>query len=225
VTSRKCNLIILGPPGAGKGTQARVVAKSLGVPHVDCGRVLRDEAAAETEFGVKATEFVVKGKLVPDELIISIMLKRIRQPDCDVGFLLDGFPRTLGQAKGLDRQLEACGERLDNIISLSISEETTIERLSSRRYCPADGRVYNIFTAPPATDGECDDCGGDLIQRTDDEPDTIRERFRVYHRETEPLIEYYSSNEGFLDINGGLDADVVAVNIISAIRAGGRCGI
>ncbi len=225
MTSRRCNLIILGAPGAGKGTQAQVVSKQLGVPHVDCGRVVRSEVAEKTEFGAKAEGYMVQGKLVPDDLMIGIVLKRLNRPDYKDGFLLDGFPRTLDQAVKLDEFLDDSASRLDYVISLGISEETAVRRLSSRRVCPVDGRVYNLLTAPPGNEDTCDVCQNKLVQRPDDMPGTIIERLKVYHEETAPLIEYYKSGDGFLDIDGGGETDVVSESIMSAIRERGRCGI
>ena len=219
-----CNLIILGPPGAGKGTQARVVAERLGIRHIDCGRVVRDEVSAKTEFGSKAEEYMLAGKLVPDNLIIGMMLKRISEPDCGDGYLLDGFPRTLKQARGLDGFLVENSMRLDYIIYLGLDEEAAVKRLSSRRYCPKCGSVFNLLTAPPEAEGKCDGCGGELVQRDDDKPETIVERLKVYEAETAPLREHYGESGGYLAIDGGKDAEVVVNEIINSIREGGRCG-
>jgi adenylate kinase len=218
-----CNLIILGPPGAGKGTQARVVAQRLGIPHIDCGRVVRDEVAAGSEFGLKAEEFMVAGRLVPDELIVGIMLKRLSEPDCSAGFVLDGFPRTIEQAKGLDDYLASSGGRLDYIVYVGLDEGTAVVRLGSRRYCPVCGRVFNVLSAPPEVEGKCDDCGGELVLRPDDRPETVIERLRVYEAETAPLVEHYRTAGGYLEMDGRKDAAEVTEQIIKAIHKGGRC--
>lgn len=219
-----CNLIILGPPGAGKGTQAKGVSEKLGIAHIDCGRVVRDEVSGKTEFGRKAEEYMDAGRLVPDELIIGMMLKRIGEPGCDGGYLLDGFPRTLQQARGLDEFLSGKGKRLDYILSLAIDEDTAVRRLSSRRYCPACGSVFNVLTAPPKMDGICDNCAGELVQRTDDKPETIIERLKVYEAETAPVKEYYRNAEGYMEFDSSGDPGVVMEEIVTAIREGGRCG-
>jgi len=217
-----CRLIILGPPGAGKGTQARLIAESLGVKHLDCGQVIRNEVSDETVFGKKAREHMVSGGLVPDELIIEMMLKRLSEQDCIGGFLLDGFPRTVKQARGLDGFLIDNGFRLDYIIYLGISEETAVSRLSARRYCPACGRVYNLQTMPPVVEGQCD-CGGQLEQRPDDMPDTVLNRLRVYREETAPLIDYYSKSEGYMEFDGGKPGEEVTGDIVKSVLEGGRC--
>ncbi len=217
-----CRLIILGPPGAGKGTQARQIALKIGVKHVDCGQVVRGEVTNETEFGRKAKEYMVSGRLVPDELIIGIMHKCLGQEECADGFLLDGFPRTVVQAKALDEFLDGCGVHLDYIICLEITEETAVKRLSSRRYCPKCGRVYNLLTMPPKVPGQCE-CGGKLEQRPDDMPETILNRMKVYEKETAPLIDFYSDRDGYLEFDGNKPGEEVSDEIVRAIREGGNC--
>jgi len=221
--SRFCSLIIMGPPGAGKGTQARVISERLGVLHIDCGQVVRKEVASQTEFGLKAKEYMLAGRLVPDELIIGIMLKRLKVADCANGFLLDGFPRTVEQAKGLDNYLSAKDAKLDYIIFLGITERTAIQRLTSRRFCPSCGRVFNILTAPPKVEGVCDNCGREIEQRPDDKPETVIARLKVYELETAPLRNYYKDSEGYLEFDGDKPGEAVTEDVIDAINAGGRC--
>jgi adenylate kinase len=213
----------MGPPGAGKGTQARVIAECLGLLHIDCGRLIRQEVADETELGGKAKEHMLAGRLVPDELIIGMMLKRLDAPDSAKGFLLDGFPRTLEQVEGLEKYLADKDERLDYVIYLGVSEETAVKRLSSRQYCPSCGMVFNLLTAPPEVEGVCDKCAGKLEQRGDDKPETVLERLDVYEEETAPLREYYEKADGYLEINGDKSSDEVSEEILAAIKTGGRC--
>ena len=218
-----CNLIILGPPGAGKGTQAKLIAQRLGVCHIDCGNVIRHEVTGQTEFGRKAKEHMLAGRLVPDDLVIDIMLKRLDSTDCGNGFLLDGFPRTVYQAEGLDKFLAGRDNRLDFMIYLDVSGDTAVRRLSSRRYCPVCGRTYNVVTAPPKLEGICDFDGEKLQTRPDDRPDTIIERIRVYEQETSPLRKYYGGNQGYMEFDGGKPGETVTEEIIDRIRVGGRC--
>jgi len=218
-----CKLIILGPPGAGKGTQARVIAERLGISHIDCGQVVRGEVNGETGFGKQAKEHMLAGRLVPDELIIDMMLGRLSGRSSYEGYMLDGFPRTVVQAEGLEKFLTAKGEKLDYIIYLGISEETAVRRLSSRRYCPACGAVYNIATMPPKVEGICDKCGGEIKQRPDDMPDTVIERLKVYEAETLPLVDYFRESGGYLAVDGDKDGEEVTEEVLKAVKAGGRC--
>lgn len=217
-------MIILGPPGAGKGTQAKAVAEKIGIAHVDCGHVIRDEVSGKTDFGSKAEEYIVSGKLVPDELIIGMILHRLSYADCESGYLLDGFPRTLGQARRLDEFLADQEKNLDYVLSIELDEDAAVKRLSSRRYCPACGSVFNLLTVPPKEDGKCDNCGGKLMKRLDDKPGTIKERFRIYKIETEPVKEYYKDTVGFFEVDGNKASDTLTEEIVLAIREGGRCG-
>jgi len=221
--AKGCNLIILGPPGAGKGTQAKAIAGELGLCHIDCGNVIRHEVAEQTEFGRTAKEHMLAGRLVPDELVIDIMLKRLDATDCANGFLLDGFPRTVGQAEGLDAFLNGKNNRLDFMIYLDISPETAVERLSSRRYCPVCGRTYNVLTAPPKVEGICDDDGTKLEVRPDDKPDTVINRIEVYEKQTSPLRAYYGEKAGYLEFDGGKPGDEVTGEIVGKIKSKGGC--
>ena len=196
------NLVLLGPPGAGKGTQAKKLFDEFGVPQTSTGDILRDAVRRGTELGKKAAPLMSAGKLVPDEVMVGIVLDRLQQPDLSRGFVLDGFPRTIPQAEALDSALQQEGKKLDAVISIQVPEETVVERISGRRTCPRDGSVYNIYQNPPERSGICDKCQGELVQRDDDKPEKVRERLAVYRAQTLPLEAYYA-NQGLLrPING-----------------------
>lgn len=180
-------LIFLGAPGAGKGTQAEIFSKRLGIPTISTGNILRAAIAAGTPVGKRAQEFMDKGQLVPDEVILDIVAQRLAQPDCAGGFILDGVPRTLAQAQAL----EARGIAPDKVVSLEIGDEAIVERMSGRRVCAKCGAPYHVTARPPKTEGVCDSCGGELVQRGDDKRETVLDRLAVYHRETEPLKKFY----------------------------------
>lgn len=200
-------LIVFGPPGAGKGTQAKRIAERFGVPHVATGDVLRDAVAEKTELGVKAKEYMERGELVPDGIVISVIRERLRRRDCEEGFVLDGFPRTMAQAKALDEMLEKVGAEIDAVIDLETSEEEIIKRLSNRRTCRACGAVYHLIFNPPKTPERCDRCSGELYQREDDREEVIRRRLKVYRTQSKPLLKYYQK-KGILrvvDGNGSIE--------------------
>ena len=180
-------LILLGAPGAGKGTQAEVLCQKLGIPTISTGNMLRTAIQEGTPVGLQAKSFMDAGKLVPDEVIIQIVAQRIAQPDCAAGFILDGVPRTIAQAAALEK----AGITFDDVISIEISDETIMERMSGRRVCESCGASYHMVAVPPKQEGVCDACGGALIQRDDDKVETVRNRLKVYHQETEPLKGYY----------------------------------
>ncbi|WP_308589382.1 adenylate kinase [uncultured Oscillibacter sp.] len=181
-------LILLGAPGAGKGTQADILCKELDIPTISTGNILRAAIKDGTPTGMKAKAFMDAGKLVPDEVIIGIITERVAQEDCKNGYILDGVPRTIAQAEAM----EAAGITFDDVISIEISDETILERMSGRRVCESCGASYHLVAVPPRTPGVCDKCGGKLIQRHDDEPETVKARLEVYHRETEPLKAFYA---------------------------------
>ena len=186
-------LILLGAPGAGKGTQAEVLCRKLGIPSISTGNILRAAIKNGTPTGLKAKSYIDAGALVPDEVIIGIVDERLAQDDCKNGYILDGVPRTIAQAEALEK----AGIGFDAVVSIEISEEEILRRMSGRRVCGACGASYNVDFVPPRVEGICDSCGGKLIQRKDDTPETVRERLKVYHTETEPLVDFYA-NRGLL---------------------------
>ena len=181
-------LILLGAPGAGKGTQAEILCKKLGIPTISTGNILRAAIKDGTPTGLKAKSYIDAGALVPDEVIIGIVDERLAQPDCAGGYILDGVPRTIAQAEALEK----AGITFDAVVSIEISEEEILSRMTGRRVCEACGSSYNVVAVPPRREGICDNCGGRLIQRKDDTPETVRERLKVYHTETEPLVDFYA---------------------------------
>ena len=181
-------LILLGAPGAGKGTQAEILCKKLGIPTISTGNILRAAIKEGTPTGLKAKSYIDAGKLVPDEVIIGIVHERLAQDDCKSGYILDGVPRTIAQAEALEK----AGIAFDSVVSLEVSDETIMERMSGRRVCPDCGASYHVAAVPPKAEGVCDKCGGKLIQRKDDAPETVKSRLEVYHKETEPLKAFYA---------------------------------
>ena len=181
-------LILLGAPGAGKGTQAEILCKKLGIPSISTGNILRAAIKDGTPTGIQAKSYIDAGKLVPDEVIIGIVNERLSQDDCAKGYILDGVPRTIAQAEALEK----AGIQFDAVVSIEISEDEILRRMSGRRVCEACGSSYNVEAVPPRVEGVCDNCGGKLIQRKDDTPETVRERLKVYHTETEPLVGFYA---------------------------------
>lgn len=182
-------LILLGAPGAGKGTQAEVLCQKLGIPTISTGNMLRTAIQEGTPVGLQAKSFMDAGKLVPDEVIIQIVAQRIAQPDCAAGFILDGVPRTIAQAEALD----AAGVRFDRVLSLEITDQEIEERMSGRQVCNKCGASFHIHARPTKAEGVCDNCGGPVVQRDDDKPETVRHRLEVYHQQTEPLKGYYQA--------------------------------
>lgn len=201
------NVIMLGPPGAGKGTQAAMLAERLGIPHVASGDLFREALQSQTELGSKAKSYMDRGELVPDEVTIAMIRERLLKADCDGGVILDGFPRTLEQAEALKELLAAQGKATDVALFINASEEELVRRLSSRWTCRDCQAVYNVISNPPRQKGKCDVCGGELYQRDDDVPETVRNRIRVYWDQTSPLIDYYRG-EGLLvtiESKGGIE--------------------
>ncbi len=196
------NLIFLGPPGAGKGTYAKRVVEKYSIPHISTGDIFREAIAKGTELGKKVQDIVNSGNLVPDELTNALVEERLQQPDCDKGFILDGYPRTLNQAQALDNMLTRMGRVLTGALYFEVDEETVVQRISTRRVCSKCGKVYNLITLPSKVEGICDDCGGHLIQRDDDKEDVVRGRFRVYIEKTSPLIEYYRNQNKLFTLDG-----------------------
>ena len=182
-------IIMLGAPGAGKGTQAEIISKKLNIPTISTGNILRAAVKNGTPVGLKAKEYMDAGALVPDEVIIGIVAERLAEPDCANGYILDGVPRTIAQAEAIEK----AGIVFDNVISIEISDETIIERMSGRRSCTACGATYHVVSAPSKVEGKCDKCGADLVLRNDDKPETVQNRLEVYHNETEPLKDFYKA--------------------------------
>ena len=191
-------LILMGPPGAGKGTQGEILEKKLGISTISTGLMLRTAIKDQTEVGKLAEQYINDGKLVPDEVIVEIVKQRLAQPDCEKGFILDGFPRTTAQAEAL----EAAGVEIDKVLLLEVDDNKIVERLSSRRECSKCGIPYNIVSKKPAKEGICDSCGGELIIRKDDVPETIQNRLDIYHEQTEPIKKFYEA-KGILAVAPG----------------------
>ncbi len=200
------NLIFLGPPGAGKGTQAKMLIERYSIPQISTGDILRAAVAEETDLGKKAKEYMEAGKLVPDEVVIGIIEQRLKQSDCEKGFILDGFPRTVAQAEALDKVLENMGSKIDHVLSLDVPAEELIKRLTGRRTCKNCGAMYHVIFKPPKSEGICDKCGGELYQRSDDNEETVKSRLNVYEQQTRPLIDFYNNKGlvGKIDGQGGI---------------------
>ena len=192
------NLILLGAPGAGKGTQAEVISKYFSIPAISTGNIIREALRSGSEMGLKAKEFIEAGKLVPDEVVIGIIQERIREKDCENGFILDGFPRTVPQAQALD----AMGVNMDLVISIEVPDEKIVARMGGRRLCKKCGSTYHILYNPSEAEGKCDKCDGELYTRADDVPEVVKERLHVYHDQTEPLKEYYASKGKLVTVEG-----------------------
>ncbi|HME89786.1 MAG TPA: adenylate kinase [Myxococcaceae bacterium] len=196
------DVILLGPPGAGKGTQAKNLFAEFGTPQISTGDILRDAARRGTELGKLAAPLMQAGQLVPDDLVVKIVEERLRQPDASRGFVLDGFPRTIPQAEALDAALSKSGRKIDAVVSLEVPDRTLLQRISGRRSCPTDGSVYHLSENPPKRDGRCDKCDSPLIQREDDREDRVRERLAVYQRQTAPLKDFYAKRGLLRTISG-----------------------
>jgi len=212
-------LILLGPPGAGKGTQAKMLTDRFGIPQISTGDILRAAVKEGTPMGVKAKAFMDAGGLVPDEVVVGIVRERLQKDDCAAGFILDGFPRTVAQADALKETLSGLGKELDAVISLEVDIEALVERLTGRRTCKECGRGYHVKFDPPKSAGLCDVCGGTLFQRDDDREETIRKRLEVYHEQTSPLAAYYRNDSLLTAIDGMREIDTVQRQILSALQA------
>jgi adenylate kinase len=211
-------LILLGPPGAGKGTQAAFLAEARGLAHIATGNMFREAMRSGSEVGQQAKAYYDRGELVPDELTIRMLLERLAQPDCAGGCMLDGFPRNLEQAKALDSALAERGQAVDQVAYIRVGEEELIERLGGRWTCRRCGAVYHQQNSPPATAGRCDQCGGELYQRSDDQPETVRRRLTVYFRDTAPLVEYYRQRGKLAEVDGGQDIEAVGRALMDALE-------
>ncbi len=210
-------LILLGPPGAGKGTQAVNIVEKYNIPHISTGDIFRKNIKEGTDLGKKAKEYMDKGLLVPDELVVAIVKDRLTEKDCVEGFLLDGFPRTVVQADSLDDELKGLNYELDKVINIEVSKEELIERAVGRRVCKDCGATYHIKFNPSKIEGKCDVCGGELIQRKDDTVETVTKRIEVYLEQTQPLINYYEKKGILINIDGKQDIDKVFQDIVIAL--------
>jgi adenylate kinase len=197
------NIVLLGPPGAGKGTQAKKIAEHYSLPHISTGDILRENISNNTSLGMRAKSYMAKGELVPDELLITIIRDRLSKPDCSNGFLLDGYPRTVPQADALQMILTESNKKLDVVLNIDVDDEKLIKRLSGRRVCASCGMSYHMIFNPPKEDEICDKCKGKLYQREDDKPEAIRCRLIVYKKQTQPLIEYYTRKGLLRTVDGG----------------------
>ena len=211
------NIILLGAPGAGKGTQAVVLVKEKGLAHVASGDLFREAQSSGTELGNIAKSYMEKGELVPDDVTVKMVLERIAKPDCANGFLLDGFPRTIPQAEALDKALADESKAIDKAISVAVPEEELIKRLSGRWICRKCQAPFHMVDAPPKVAGKCDHCGGELYQRADDNEETVRNRLQVYMNQTAPLIDYYRKAGKLLEVNGAQSVDGVSKEMLASL--------
>lgn len=210
-------IIMLGAPGAGKGTQAKMLAAKYDIPHISTGDIFRTNIKNGTELGAKAKEYMDKGLLVPDELVVDLIMDRFKADDCKNGYILDGFPRTIPQAEALDKALTAVGESIDYAINVEVPDENIVNRMSGRRACVGCGATYHIKYNPTKVDGKCDACGAELILRDDDKPETVLNRLEVYHNQTQPLIDYYSNKKVMREVDGTVDMQVVFDSIVAIL--------
>jgi adenylate kinase len=213
-------VIFLGAPGAGKGTQAAEVAEELKLAHIATGDMFRDAQKKGTALGLKAKEYMENGKLVPDEITVAMLLERIAAPDCRQGVIFDGFPRTLAQAEALDKALVKQSKAIDKVIYIKVAEEELLTRLSGRWICRQCQTPYHEVTSPPKVEGKCDRCGGELYQRDDDKPATIKERLKVFFAQTAPLIDYYTRTGKLVEVNGVGAVNEVRKGILNALKKG-----
>ena len=212
-------IIMLGAPGAGKGTQAKQIADKYSIPHISTGDIFRANIKNGTELGKKAKQYMDQGALVPDELTCDLVMDRIQQDDCKNGFLLDGFPRTIPQAEALDAALGKINEKMDYAIDVDVPDENIVNRMSGRRACLNCGATYHLISIPPKVEGICDRCGSEIVLREDDKPETVQKRLKVYHEQTQPLIDYYK-NQGILkSVDGTQPMDEVFKAIVTILGA------
>ena len=212
-------IILLGAPGAGKGTQAKQIADKYSIPHISTGDIFRANIKNGTELGKKAKQYMDQGALVPDELTCDLVMDRIQQDDCKNGFVLDGFPRTIPQAEALDAALGKINEKMDYAIDVDVPDENIVNRMSGRRACLNCGATYHLISIPPKVEGICDRCGSEIVLREDDKPETVQKRLKVYHEQTQPLIDYYK-NQGILkSVDGTQPMDEVFKAIVTILGA------
>ncbi len=212
-------IIMLGAPGAGKGTQAKLIAEKYGIPHISTGDIFRANIKEGTQLGKEAKEYMDKGQLVPDELTVRILLDRVGKEDCKNGYVLDGFPRTIPQAQVLDNEVAKLGDKIDFAIDVEVPDENIIRRMGGRRACLKCGATYHIEHVPPKKEGICDTCGSELVLRDDDKPETVKSRLEVYHKQTQPLIDHYSKQNILRTVDGTKDMHEVFADIERLLEA------
>lgn len=210
-------IIMLGAPGAGKGTQAIKIAEKYAIPHISTGDIFRANIKNNTELGQKAKTYMDQGLLVPDELVVDLVVDRVNQSDCEKGYVLDGFPRTIPQAEALDHALVAMGQAIDYAINVEVPDENIVNRMSGRRACVACGATYHLVYAPTKVENVCDHCQGALILRDDDKPETVQKRLNVYHEQTQPLIDYYTAKGNLVEVDGTQDINDVFGAIVQIL--------
>lgn len=210
-------IIMLGAPGAGKGTQAKKIAAKYGIPHISTGDIFRANIKNGTELGKKAKTYMDQGLLVPDELVVDLVVDRVSQDDCTKGYVLDGFPRTIPQAEALDKALEAKGQKMDYAIDVDVPDENIVNRMGGRRACLNCGATYHIVFNPTKVEGKCDACGSDTVLRDDDKPETVQKRLSVYHEQTQPLIDYYKAQGILKSVDGTQPMDKVFTDIVAIL--------
>lgn len=213
-------LILLGPPGAGKGTQAKRVIEEFDIPHISTGDIFRKNIKEKTELGQKVEGLLAEGKLVPDELTIEIVWDRLDQEDCKNGFLLDGFPRTIPQAEALDEGLAKRGLKLDRVLNIDVDKDSLVKRLSGRRVCPSCGASYHIDNNPTKVEGICDACQTPVIQREDDKEETVLDRIKVYDSQTKPLVDFYNKQDLVFTVDGTLPIDEITNKLVTELKKG-----
>ena len=206
-------LLIMGPPGAGKGTHAKLLCKEYNIVHISTGDMFRNAIKLGTAEGMIAKQFIDNGNLVPDDIVIGIVREKIQENECNNGFLLDGFPRNIEQAKSLDIILDECGVKIDAVLNLQVSDDILIKRISGRRVCSKCGETYHVVNHPPKVEGICDVCGGNLVQRKDDTEETIKTRLKIYNKQTKPLLKYYEKQNLLKNLNGVEDINLLFNNI------------
>lgn len=219
VRKKNMKIIMLGAPGAGKGTQAKMIAEKYSIPHISTGDIFRANIKNGTELGKKAKSYMDKGQLVPDELTLDLIMDRFKQDDCKNGYVLDGFPRTIPQAEALDTALKAKGEKVDFAIDVDVPDENIVKRMGGRRACVGCGATYHVVYSPTKVEGVCDKCGEELIVRDDDKPETVLNRLEVYHNQTQPLIDYYNEQGILKSVDGTVDMKDVFNAIVDILGA------
>lgn len=211
-------IVMLGAPGAGKGTQASMIAENFGIPHISTGDIFRANIKNGTELGKEAKAYMDKGELVPDELTVRLLLDRVAQDDCKDGYVLDGFPRTIPQAEVLEKELEKTGDKIDKAVNVDVPDENIVRRMSGRRACLKCGATYHIVHIPPKKEGICDVCGSELVLRDDDKEETVNNRLDVYHKQTSPLIDFYSKRNVLETVDGTKDSKEVFEDIKKILK-------